>query len=58
MKGALFPDGYQLQYLASFPEHRFICPVRNCRKLFIERLSLVGHFSVSWLCPLACVAQT
>lgn len=41
--GALFPKGY-----APLPGQKlpWVCPVRNCRKLFSAAWALGGHFNV------------
>ncbi|KAH6893003.1 hypothetical protein B0T10DRAFT_481239 [Thelonectria olida] len=40
-RGVIFPSGYQLY---SDPEYPFICPVRDCRRLFKNLIAISGHF--------------
>ncbi|KAM5344754.1 hypothetical protein ACJ41O_010616 [Fusarium nematophilum] len=43
-RGALIPTNYTLHNDPKHPEHPFICPVRECRRLFRDLKGLGGHF--------------
>lgn len=41
--GAAIPDGYEFSSLPSYP---WICPIRDCRKMFIKSFNLACHWNV------------
>jgi hypothetical protein len=44
--GVLLPDKYEFSY--TIPDHRWICPVRSCRRVFAALPNLGSHFIVSF----------